>query len=185
MGLKSDGWIRKMCLEHKMISPFEEKQIRTGISYGLSSYGYDIRVGDEFRVFAPENARRPMVDPKQFDPEAFVDYRGDVCVIPPTSFVLARSLEYFRMPRHVTGIAIGKSTYHRCGILCHITPLEAGWEGVLTIGISNGTPLPAKIYAFEGIAQVLFFEGDEPCMTSYAERSGKYQAQQGITPPKI
>ena len=185
MGLKSDEWIRQMCLNHGMISPFEEKQIRTGISYGLSSYGYDIRLGEEFKVFSGEDPHRSVMDPKQFDPEIFVDFKGDVCVIPPHSFVLAQSLEYFRMPRQVTGIATGKSTYHRCGILCHITPLEAGWEGVLTIGISNVTPLPAKIYALEGIAQVLFFEGDEPCRISYAERKGKYQIQQGITPPRI
>ena len=136
-------------------------------------------------MFAPEHAHQQVVDPKQFDPDVFLDVQGKVCMIPPYSFVLARSLEYFRMPRHVTGMAIGKSTYHRCGILCHITPLEAGWEGVLTIGISNVTSLPAKIYALEGIAQVLFFEGDEACMTSYGDRRGKYQSQQGITLPKI
>ncbi len=183
--IRSDQWIRRMCLEHEMIAPFEEEQNRDGISYGLSSYGYDIRLADEFRIFSPGQGRLTVVDPKDFQEDAFTEFKGDVCVIPPNSFVLARSLEYFRMPENVTGIVMGKSTYARCGVIPGITPLEAGWEGILTIEISNVTPLPAKVYAFEGIAQILFFEADEPCKMSYADRKGKYQSQQGIVLPRI
>ncbi len=182
--IKSDHWIKKMARERQMIVPFEERQVRDGvISYGLGSYGYDIRVANEFKVFT--NLNSTVVDPKQFDQRSFVDFKVDVCIIPPNSFALARSLEYFKMPRNVTGIVLGKSTYARCGVVTNFTPLEAGWEGFITIEISNTTPLPAKIYANEGIAQVLFFEADEPCEISYADRKGKYQGQQGITLPKI
>ena len=181
--IKSDEWIRKMALEHGMIEPFEEKLISDGkVSYGLSSYGYDIRLADEYKVFT--NAHCAVVDPKVFDPKCFLDFEGPVCVVPPNSFVLARSMEYFRIPRKITGICIGKSTYARCGIIVNITPLESEWEGNLTIEISNTTPLPARIYSGEGIAQLLFLESDEICRTSYKDRKGKYQAQRGITLPK-
>ncbi len=184
MGLKPDHWIRKMALEHGMIEPFVESQVRQGvISYGLSSYGYDIRVADEFKIFT--NVYSTVVDPKQFDPKSMVDFKGDVCVIPPNSFALARTVEYFRVPRGVLCICLGKSTYARCGIIVNITPFEPGWEGYVTLEISNTTPLPAKIYANEGIAQVLFFEADEPCEISYDERKGKYQGQQGIVLPRL
>ncbi len=184
MGLKPDHWIRKMALEHGMIEPFVESQVRQGvISYGLSSYGYDIRVADEFKIFT--NVYSTIVDPKQFDPKSMVDFKGDVCVIPPNSFALARTVEYFRVPRDVLCICLGKSTYARCGIIVNITPFEPGWEGYVTLEISNTTPLPAKIYANEGIAQVLFFEADEPCEVSYDERKGKYQGQQGIVLPRL
>jgi dCTP deaminase len=184
MGLKADNWIRKMALERGMIEPFVDEQVRNGvISYGVSSYGYDIRVADEFKIFT--NVHSTIVDPKQFDPSAYVDYKGDICVIPPNSFVLARSVEYFRMPRNVSGIVLCKSTYIRSGVLIPTTVLEAGWEGIITLEISNVTPLPAKIYANEGIAQVLLFEGDEPCDTSYADRKGKYQKQEGVVLPRI
>lgn len=167
-----------------MIEPFEEKQVREGvISYGLSSYGYDVRVTDEFKIFT--NVRSAVVDPKHFVPESFVDFKGEVCIIPPNSFVLARTLEYFRIPRNVLTVCLGKSTYARCGLIVNVTPFEPGWEGYVTLEISNTTPLPAKIYAFEGISQVLFFEGDEPCDISYADRKGKYQSQQGIVLPRI
>ena len=189
--LKNDRWIREMSLQHKMIEPFVEKQMGKGvISYGLSSYGYDFRVADEFKIFSGVNTRliaegRPIiVDPKNFDPGSFVDHKGGFCIIPPNSFALGRSVEYFRIPRSATGLCVGKSTYARCGIVCHITPLEAEWQGHVTIEISNTTPLPAKIYANEGICQVLFFEGDEVCEVSYADRRGKYMGQQGITLPK-
>ncbi|HOA22722.1 MAG TPA: dCTP deaminase [Aggregatilineales bacterium] len=184
MGLKSDTWIEKMATECGMIEPFVSGQVREGvISYGVSSYGYDIRVSDEFKVFT--NVHSTVVDPKNFDPNAYVDVKGDVCTIPPNSFVLARSVEYIRMPRNVTGIVLCKSTYIRAGVLIPTTVLEAGWEGIITLEISNVTPLPARIYANEGIAQVLFFEGDEECAVSYADRRGKYQGQQGLVLPRI
>ncbi len=182
--LKSDSWIKKMAREHSIIEPFVDKLNADGkISYGLSSYGYDIRVSDEFKIFT--NIHTTVVDPKKFDPKSFVDFKGDFCTIPPNSFALARSVEYFRIPRNVLGLCIGKSTYARCGIVVNITPLEAEWEGHLTIEISNTTPLPARIYANEGIAQLIFFEADEVCEVSYADRKGKYQAQRGVTLPRI
>jgi len=184
MGLKPDHWIRKMALEHGMIEPFVDRQVREGvISYGLSSYGYDIRVADEFKIFT--NVYSTVVDPKQFDPKSMVDFKGEVCVIPPNSFALARTVEYFRVPRGVLCVCLGKSTYARCGIIVNITPFEPEWEGYVTLEISNTTPLPARIYANEGIAQVLFFEADEECEVSYAERKGKYQRQQGIVLPRL
>lgn len=184
MGLKPDHWIRKMAKEHRMIEPFEENQVRNGvISYGVSSYGYDIRVANEFKIFT--NVYSAVVDPKHFDPKSMVDYQGDVCIIPPNSFALARTVEYFRIPRGVLTVCLGKSTYARCGIIVNVTPFEPEWEGFVTLEISNTTPLPAKIYANEGIAQVLFFEGDEVCETSYADKKGKYQAQQSIVLPKL
>jgi len=182
--IKSDKWIKRLALEKEMIKPFVEDQKRDGvISFGLSSYGYDIRVGDEFKIFT--NINSTVVDPKDFDHNSFIDFKGGVCIIPPNSFALARSLEYFKMPRNVTGIVLGKSTYARCGIVTNFTPLEAEWEGYITIEISNTTPLPAKIYANEGIAQVLFLESDEDCMVSYADKKGKYQGQTGITLPRL
>lgn len=182
--IKSDKWIKKFAKEKEMIKPFVEAQERNGvISYGLSSYGYDIRVGNEFKIFT--NINSTVVDPKNFDHNSLIDFKGDICIIPPNSFALARSMEYFKMPRNVTGIVLGKSTYARCGIVTNFTPLEAGWEGYITIEISNTTPLPAKIYANEGIAQVLFLESDEDCMVSYADKKGKYQGQTGITLPRI
>lgn len=184
MSVKSDRWIRRMALEHRMIEPFEEKQVREGVvSYGLSSYGYDIRIADEFKIFT--NINSSIVDPKSFDPKSFVDFRGDVCVIPPNSFALARTIEYFRIPRNVISMCVGKSTYARCGIIVNVTPFEPEWEGIVTLEVSNTTPLPAKIYANEGIAQVLFFESDEVCETSYADKKGKYQAQKSLTLPKL
>ncbi|HET6370469.1 MAG TPA: dCTP deaminase [Nitrospiria bacterium] len=182
--IKNDRWIRKMAKEQAMIQPFEEKQVRTGsISFGVSSYGYDIRIANEFKIFT--NINTSIVDPKQFDPKSFVDFKGDVCIIPPNSFALGKSVEYFKIPRTVMTICVGKSTYARCGIITNVTPFEPEWEGYVTLEISNTTPLPAKIYANEGIAQVLFFESDEPCETSYADKKGKYQSQVGITLPKI
>ena len=182
--IKSDRWIRQMALEKGMIKPFEERQVRQGvISFGLSSYGYDIRIADEFKIFT--NINTTIVDPKTFDPRSFVDYQGPVCIIPPNSFALGRSVEYFKIPRSVITITVGKSTYARCGIITNVTPFEPEWEGYVTLEISNTTPLPAKIYANEGIAQVLFFESDEPCLTSYADRQGKYQGQQGIVLPTV
>ncbi|GAB4469867.1 MAG: dCTP deaminase [Anaerolineae bacterium] len=184
MGLKADRWIRQMALNHGMIEPFVESQVGNGvISFGVSSYGYDIRVADEFKVFT--NVYSTIVDPKNFDLDAYVDMKGDICTIPPNSFVLAKSVEYIRMPRNVSGLVLCKSTYIRAGVLIPTTVLEAGWEGIITLEISNVTPLPARIYANEGIAQVLFFEGDEPCEVSYADRRGKYQKQQGVVPPRI
>ena len=184
MGLKNDTWIRRMAREYGMIEPFEEEQIRHGvISYGLSSYGYDIRVADEFKIFT--NAYSAVVDPKNFDPRSFVDFRGEVCTIPPNSFVLARSVEYFRVPRNILCLCVGKSTYARCGIVVNVTPLEPEWEGYITIEISNTTPLPARVYAHEGIAQVIFLEADEVCEVSYADRKGKYQRQKGIALPRV
>jgi len=184
MGLKNDQWIRKMAGEHKMIEPFVENQVREGvISYGVSSYGYDIRVTDEFKIFT--NVNSAIVDPKHFDTRSMVDFRGEVCIIPPNSFALARSVEYFRIPRSVLTICLGKSTYARCGIIVNVTPFEPEWEGYVTLEISNTTPLPARIYANEGIAQVLFFEADDVCQTSYADKKGKYQNQQTIILPKL
>jgi dCTP deaminase len=184
MGIKPDHWIRKMAIEQRMIEPFAENQVRDGVvSYGVSSYGYDIRVADEFMIFT--NVYSAIVDPKHFDTKSMVDYKGDVCVIPPNSFALARTVEYFRIPRQVLTICVGKSTYARCGIIVNVTPFEPEWEGFVTLEISNTTPLPAKIYANEGIAQVLFFEADEECLISYADKKGKYQKQQSIVLPKL
>ena len=184
MSIKSDRWIREMCRKHSMISPFEEKQIRKGvISYGVSSYGYDIRIADEFKIFT--NVNSTIVDPKDVDAKSMIDFKGPVAIIPPNSFALGRTVEYFRIPRNVLTICVGKSTYARCGIITNVTPFEPEWEGFVTLEISNTTPLPAKIYANEGIAQVLFFEGDEPCEISYKDKAGKYQAQQGITLPRM
>lgn len=184
MGIKSDKWIRKMALEHGMIEPFEERQIRKGtISYGLSSYGYDIRISNEFKIFT--NVNSSIVDPKNFDESSLVDKKGEYCIIPPNSFVLSRTVEYFRIPRNILTICLGKSTYARCGIIVNVTPFEPEWEGYATLEISNTTPLPAKIYANEGIAQVIFFEADEECEVSYADKKGKYQKQKTITLPKI
>lgn len=184
MGLKPDHWIRKMALEQGMIEPFVDHQIREGvISYGVSSYGYDVRVADEFKIFT--NVYSAIVDPKQFDTRSMVDFQGDVCIIPPNSFALAKTVEYFRIPRQVLTVCLGKSTYARCGLIVNVTPFEPEWEGFVTLEISNTTPLPARIYANEGIAQVLFFEADEMCETSYADKKGKYQHQQSIILPKI
>jgi dCTP deaminase len=184
MGLKPDHWIRKMALEEGMIEPFVEKQTREGvISYGVSSYGYDMRVADEFKVFT--NVFSAVVDPKAFSPDSFVDIKADVCVIPPNSFALARTIEYFRIPRSVLTLTVGKSTYARCGLIVNVTPFEPQWEGYVTLEISNTTPLPAKVYANEGIAQVIFFEADEECEVSYADKKGKYQGQTGVTPPRL
>jgi dCTP deaminase len=181
--LKSDRWIRKAALERGMINPFSEKQVREGvISYGLSSYGYDLRVADEFKIFT--NVNCTVVDPKNFDERSFVTVQSDVCIVPPNSFALARSVEYFKIPRDVLTICVGKSTYARCGIIVNVTPFEPEWEGFVTLEISNTTPLPAKIYANEGVAQMLFFESDEVCETSYKDRGGKYQGQRGVTLPK-
>ncbi len=184
MSIKSDRWIRRQAEENGMIEPFVEGQQGEGvISYGLSSYGYDMRVADEYRIF--HNALAPVVDPKAFDERSFVEHQGDVCIIPPNSFALARSVEYFRIPRDVMTITVGKSTYARCGIITNVTPFEPEWEGYVTLEISNTTPLPAKVYSNEGIAQVVFFQSDEPCETSYADRKGKYQGQTGVTTPRI
>ncbi|HWO90270.1 MAG TPA: dCTP deaminase [Gemmatimonadales bacterium] len=184
MGIKSDAWITRMAREHGMIDPFAESQVRDGcISYGVSSYGYDMRVAREFKIFT--NALSAVVDPKNFDARSFVEYEGDVCIVPPNSFALARSVEYFRIPRNVVTICLGKSTYARCGIITNVTPFEPEWEGYVTLEISNTTPLPARIYANEGIAQVLFFEGDEPPVVSYKDKKGKYQGQQGVTLPRL
>jgi len=179
-----DSWIRKMAIEHKMIEPFADRQVRVGtISFGLSSYGYDIRVSDEYKVFT--NINSTIVDPKNFDEKSFVNYRGEYCIIPPNSFALARTVEYFRIPREVLTICVGKSTYARCGIIVNVTPFEPEWEGFVTLEISNTTPLPAKIYSGEGIAQVIFFRADEICEISYADKAGKYQKQIEITYPKV
>jgi dCTP deaminase len=186
MSIKSDRWIRHMARTHGMIEPFAESQVRAGvISYGVSSYGYDMRVAPEFRIFT--NALSAVVDPKNFDPKSFVEFTGSVCIVPPNSFALARSVEYFRIPRNVLTLCVGKSTYARCGIITNVTPFEPEWEGYVTLEISNTTPLPARIYANEGIAQVLFFTADEGDETevSYKDKKGKYQAQQGITLPKL
>jgi dCTP deaminase len=187
MSVLSDNEIRRLAVEQRMIEPFVERQIgqldngQRAISYGLSSYGYDLRVADEFKVFT--NVFNTVVDPKNFDPKSFVDLQGDVCIVPPNSFALARSVEYFRIPRDILSICLGKSTYARCGIIVNVTPFEPEWEGHVTLEISNTTPLPAKIYANEGLAQVLFLRASEPCETSYADRGGKYHKQRGITPP--
>jgi dCTP deaminase len=184
MSIKPDRWITQMAREHNMIDPFVDDQVRQGvISYGVSSYGYDVRVGDEFKVFT--NVYNTVVDPKNFDPKSFVDIKADVCIIPPNSFALASTIEYFRIPRDILTVCLGKSTYARCGIIVNVTPFEPEWEGHVTIEISNTTPLPAKIYANEGIAQVLFFQSDEPCAKSYKDKKGKYQAQRGVTLPKL
>lgn len=184
MSIKPDHWIRRMARDHGMIEPFEDAQVRRGtISYGVSSYGYDMRVADEFKIFT--NVNNAIVDPKEFDDRSFVDFSGDVCIVPPNSFALARSVEYFRIPRSVMTLCVGKSTYARCGIITNVTPFEPEWEGYVTLEISNTTPLPAKVYANEGIAQVVFFEADEVCETSYADRKGKYQNQVGVTTPRL
>ncbi|MFD2264949.1 dCTP deaminase [Lacibacterium aquatile] len=184
MAIMSDKWIRRMATEHGMIEPFVERQTRDGvISYGLSSYGYDARATDEFKIFT--NVENALVDPKNFDAKSFVDRKTDVCIIPPNSFALTRTVEYFRVPKDVLVICLGKSTYARCGIIVNVTPLEPGWEGEVTIEISNTTPLPAKIYANEGICQFLFLQGNEPCETSYADRAGKYMGQRGVTLPRL
>jgi len=182
--LKSDSWIRENCLKNKMISPFVEKLVAKGrISYGLSSYGYDIRVANEYKVFT--DVHNCVVDPKEFNSKSFVDIKAPYCIVPAHSFALSRSVEYFRIPRGVIGLCIGKSTYARCGIVVNITPLEPEWEGHLTLEISNTTPLPAKIYSDEGIAQLIFLESDKICEISYKDRKGKYQSQRGVTLPRI
>lgn len=184
MSVKSDKWIRRMAIEHKMIEPFEDKQVREGaISFGLSSYGYDMRISDEFKIFL--NAHATELDPKEFREKSFIPFKGKVCTIPPNSYVLAKSVEYFRIPRNIITICFGKSTYARCGVFVNVTPFEPQWEGFVTISISNTTSLPAKIYAHEGIAQVLFLESDEECETSYADKKGKYQKQSSITHAKV
>lgn len=184
MSIKSDKWITRMCLEHKMIEPYEPKQVRKGqISYGVSSYGYDIRVADEYKIFT--NVNTTLVDPKKFDNSSFVTVNGDHCIIPPNSFALAKTVEYFRIPRSALAVCVGKSTYARCGLIVNVTPLEPEWEGILTLEISNTTPLPAKVYSNEGIAQLLFFESDELCETSYKDKSGKYMNQPGLTLPRL
>jgi len=187
MSIKSDNWIRRMAREHRMIEPFAAEQVRESdghriVSYGTSSYGYDVRCASEFKIFT--NINSTIVDPKNFDQKSFVDFDGGVCIIPPNSFALARTVEYFRIPRNVLVVCLGKSSYARCGIVCNVTPLEPEWEGHVTLEFSNTTPLPAKIYANEGVAQMLFFESDEVCSTSYKDRGGKYQGQRGVTLPK-
>ena len=183
MSIQADRWIIEQS-KKGMIDPFECSQVRSGvISYGVSSYGYDMRVAREFRIFT--NVLNSIVDPKAFDPNSFVEFEGDVCIVPPNSFALARSVEYFRIPRDVVTICVGKSTYARCGIITNVTPFEPEWEGYVTLEISNTTPRPAKIYANEGIAQVMFFKGDEPPITSYKDKKGKYQGQQGVTLPRL
>ena len=194
MAIKSDKWIRQMAERHGMIEPFEPqlvrhvpseitRNMRPVVSYGLSSYGYDIRCAREFKVFT--NINSTIVDPKNFDPRNFVEIEADECIIPPNSFALARTVEYFRIPRDVLTVCLGKSTYARCGIIVNVTPFEPEWEGYVTLEFSNTTPLPAKIYAGEGCAQVLFFQSDEQCETSYKDRGGKYQGQVGVTLPKV
>ncbi|QSR86041.1 dCTP deaminase [Candidatus Methylacidiphilum infernorum] len=189
MGVHSDDWIRQMVKKHRMIEPFEESQVRKKvdgskvISFGLSSYGYDLRVSREFKIFT--NVFNSVVDPKAFDPRSFVEMESDCCIIPPNSFALARSVEYFRIPRDVITICLGKSTYARCGIIVNVTPFEPEWEGYATLEISNTTPLPAKVYAEEGLAQVIFIQASEPCSISYAERNGKYMYQKGVTVPRL
>ena len=184
MGLKPDHWIRQMAQAEQMIEPFVENQVRDGvISYGVSSYGYDMRVADEFKIFT--NVHSAIVDPKNFSEDSFVDFQGDICIIPPNSFVLARSVEYFRIPRMILCITLGKSTYARCGLIVNVTPLEPLWHGHVTLEISNTTPLPAKVYANEGIAQVLFYEADDECEISYGDKGGKYQGQKGVTIPRM
>lgn len=186
MSIKADRWIREMAIQQRMIEPFEPHQVRANekgkiVSYGTSSYGYDVRCANEFKIFT--NINSAVVDPKQFDSSSFIDIVADVCIIPPNSFVLARTVEYFRIPRNVLTICVGKSTYARCGIIVNVTPLEPEWEGHVTLEFSNTTNLPAKIYAHEGVAQMLFLESDEICETSYKDRGGKYQGQKGVTLP--
>ena len=184
MSIKSDKWIKRMSINNKMIEPFVESNVRKDVvSYGLSSYGYDIRVSDEYKIFT--NVNNSIIDPKKFDDKSFVNFKGDVCVVPANSFALARSIEYFKIPRSVLTICLGKSTYARCGIIVNVTPFEPEWEGYVTLEISNTTPLPAKIYSNEGLCQVIFFESDEDCEVSYKDKSGKYQSQVGITLPKL
>jgi len=184
MAIKSDRWIRRMALEHDMINPFNDRQVRDGvISYGVSSYGYDLRVADEFKIFT--NVNSAIVDPKNFDQRSFIDVKGSSVLIPPNSFALARSVEYFKIPRDILTICVGKSTYARCGIIVNVTPFEPEWEGFVTLEISNSTPLPAKIYSNEGLCQILFFQGDEPPDISYKDKAGKYQKQSGIVLPKL
>ena len=188
MSIKSDNWICRMAHSHKMIEPFAPELVRQGpngriVSYGVSSYGYDVRVASEFKIFT--NINSTIVDPKEFDERNFVDFEGDVCIIPPNSFALARTVEYFRIPRNVLTVCLGKSTYARCGIIVNVTPLEPEWEGHVTLEFSNTTPLPARIYANEGVAQMLFFEADEVCKTSYRDRGGKYFGQTGVTLPRM
>lgn len=184
MSVMPDHWIREMAATSGMISPFEEKMQRKGvISYGLSSYGYDARLADEFKIFT--NVDNAVVDPKNFSDQSFVDRKTDVCVVPPNSFALARTVEYFRVPRDVLVICLGKSTYARCGLIVNVTPLEPEWEGHVTLEISNTTPLPARVFANEGICQFLFLKADSPCEVSYADRGGKYQGQRGVTLPKM
>jgi dCTP deaminase len=182
VGVKSDSWIAQMCRKHEMIKPFTPRQVKKGISYGLSSYGYDIRVADEFKIFTDVNSS--IIDPKNFNPNSFIDIKAKSIIIPPNSFALARSVEYFKIPREVITICLGKSTYARCGIIVNVTPFEPEWEGHATLEISNTTPLPAKIYANEGIAQILFIGADEICRVSYKDKKGKYQGQRSITLPK-
>ena len=187
MTIKSDRWIERMANEHRMIEPFESQQVRDGehgkvISYGVSSYGYDVRCAPDFKIFT--NINSAVVDPKAFDERSFVNVEADVCIIPPNSFALARTVEYFRIPRNVLTICLGKSTYARCGIIVNVTPLEPEWQGHVTLEFSNTTPLPARIYANEGVAQMIFLESDEDCRTSYADRKGKYQGQIGVTLPR-
>ncbi len=188
MSIQSDKWISLMSKNHKMIEPFEDGQVRfvndkKVVSYGLSSYGYDLRVSDEFKIFT--NALSSIIDPKNFDANSFIEVKGDVCIVPPNSFALARSVEYFKIPKDVLTICLGKSTYARCGIIVNVTPFEPEWEGHVTLEISNTTPLPAKIYANEGLAQVIFFKGEESCNVTYAQRGGKYMKQKGITLPTV
>ena len=187
MPVKSDRWIRRMAEETGLIEPFEPRQIKSNggarlVSYGTSSYGYDIRCSNEFKIFT--NINSAVVDPKNFDESSFVDFSGEVCIIPPNSFALARTVEYFRIPRNILTICLGKSTYARCGIIVNVTPLEPEWEGHVTLEFSNTTPLPARIYANEGVAQVIFLESDEPCEVSYKDKGGKYQGQKGVTLPR-
>ncbi len=187
MSLKSDRWITKMATEHQMIDPFVSKQVKGNheaklVSYGLSSYGYDVRLAEEFKIFT--NIKAAIVDPKNFSQDSFVDLKSNVCIIPPNSFVLGRTVEYFKIPRNVLVICLGKSTYARCGIIVNVTPLEPEWEGHVTLEFSNTTNLPAKIYANEGVAQLIFLEATEECSVSYKDRNGKYQGQQGVTLPK-
>ena len=184
MSVMSDRWIRKMAQELEMIKPFAESQVREGvISYGISSYGYDLRVADEFKIFTNVNSN--IVDPKHFDERSFVGFQGPACIIPPNSFALARSVEYFKIPRNILTICVGKSTYARCGIIVNVTPLEPEWEGFVTLEISNTAPLPARVYSNEGLCQIVFFNSDQVCETSYKDKKGKYQAQKGIVLPKI
>ena len=188
MSIKSDNWIRRVAQSEGMIEPFEPGQVRSNesgriVSYGTSSYGYDVRCADEFKIFT--NINSTIVDPKNFDEKSFVDFKGNICIIPPNSFALARTVEYFRIPRSVLTICLGKSTYARCGIIVNVTPLEPEWEGHVTLEFSNTTPLPAKVYANEGACQFLFLQGNEPCEVSYADRAGKYMGQQGVTLPKL